>query len=105
MPLRVRLNALLGGALQRRALELADATTSCGVPRSATAGPEAWMAPWSSRTLPPQRAAVAIKGKTACASLIDLPDATMRPAKRSSACAAVVPKRDMGSSAVFPWDA
>ena len=105
MPMRVRLNDLLGVSMVRCEAELVEACELRDAGRSETAEAEATAFPWTSWSTIPERAVVSIIGRTASASVIGASDAKLQAEARSWLSERTVPERDIGSDSAFPWDA
>jgi hypothetical protein len=105
MPLRVRLNTLLGVAMVRCEARLVGASDLCDADRSEAAGAEATAFPLTSWPTVPERAVESIIRRTASAPFIGASDAKLRTEARSWSSKRTVPERGMGTSTVFPWDA
>jgi len=106
MPLRVRLNDLLGGSMVLCEAPHVDASVLRDAGRSETAEAEATGYPWiSSWPTMPERSVASIIRMTASVSVIGASDAKLQAEARSWSSAKADPERDMGSDSAFPWDA
>ena len=106
MPLRVRLNDLLGVSMVRCKAELVEACELRDAGQSETVEAEATGYPWiSSWPTMPERDAVPIIRRTASVSLIGASNAKLQADARSWSSEKTIPKRDMDSEPAFPWDA
>jgi len=104
MPLRVRLNALLG-VMVRCKTRLVEASDLRDADRSEAAGAEATAFPLTSWPTVPERDALPSTRRTASASFIGASDAKLQAEAGSWLSEKAVPERDMGSDSAFPWDA
>ena len=93
MPLRVRLNDLLGGSMVRCEAELVEACELRDAGRSETVEAEATGHPWtSSWPTMPERDAVPIIRRTASVSFIGAPDAKLQAEARTWPSEKAVPE-------------
>ena len=103
MPLRVRLNDLLGVSMVRCETGLVDASARRDAGRSETVEAEATGYPWTScwPTMP-ERDAVPFIRRATSASFIGASDAKLQAEARSWPSERTVPERDIGSDSAFP---